>query len=409
MNREQLVRMARHNMARVKSDTTDQTAEILKMPAADYTDPARWQLERERIFLRLPQALMLSCEIREPGQYRSLEVMERPVLVVRQDDGRAQAFLNICTHRGAQLVAVGTGRASRFTCSFHGWSFSAKGKLIGVASAAEFGELDKEANGLKPLPTFERAGVIWAVLTPGSTVDFESFLSGYDQHLAAFNLDKFHVLGHKRLESVNWKLTYDGYVDFYHLPALHKPTFGAKFPNRALNYRWGPHQRVVTPDPSLLKLESRPEQEWPTATLMKGVWPLFPNAAFISIDGQGTRFMFSRILPGRSVGESYSVHTFVTANELITEEEREAAETQFSFLVQVLREEDYTAAAGVQKNLMSGALDHVYFGRNEPGSQNFHKWVDRCAQAATDAQRNALFAERRQTASSDEELMALRP
>ncbi|MNU07019.1 hypothetical protein D3C72_2524300 [compost metagenome] len=41
-----------------------------------------------------------------------------------------------------------------------------------------------------------------------------------------------------------------------------------------------------------------------------------------------------------------------------------------------MQEEDYDLGLEIQKGLASGAHEHVTFGRNEPGNQYFHKWVD---------------------------------
>lgn len=391
MNREDLIAMTRHNIARVNSGTVDQEAEILKVPAEFYTDADRWEQERQKVFLRMPIVVALSAELREPGAYRAAEIMGRPILVVRQDDGSVQTFANMCSHRGAQVAPLGNGKAARFSCPYHGWTYGKAGNLIGVASASEFGQIDKKCYGLPKLRTFERAGFVWALLDPTATIDFETFLSGYDDAIDGFGLGRWHVFGRKRLDSVNWKLMYDGYVDFYHLPVLHRATFKSKFANQALNFRWGPHQRITTPDPSLLKLDQQPETEWDLKSMLKGVWPMFPNAALISIDGRGTAMMFSQIFPGDTVLQGYSTHVFLTEKELVDPEERAKAEAQFAFLVDVLRDEDYAAAEGVQRNLLSGARDHVLFGRNEPGGHAFHGWLDAIVNAPDAAAVEDLF------------------
>lgn len=392
MNRQELIDMARHIIARVQSETVDQEEQVLQIPASAYTEPVRWEAECTKIFGGLPLVVALSCELKQPGDYRSFEIMQRPLLVVRQSDGTAQAFVNMCSHRGARVVSEGNGRASRFTCPYHGWTYDNAGKLVGVPGAREFGEIDRDCYSLTRLRTYERSGFVWAILDPKSTLPFETFLSGYDQAIDAFGVANWHVFGRKRLTSVNWKLTYDGYVDFYHLPVLHRATFKSKFSNQALNFRWGPHQRISTPDPSLLKLAEQPEAEWDVKSMLKGVWPMFPNAAMISIDGRGTAIMFSQIFPGASVLESYSTHTFLTERELTSDEERAAAEKQFTFLVDVLRDEDYAAAEGVQKNLLTATREHVLFGRNEPGGHHFHGWVEDIVNAKSEEQLLALFA-----------------
>jgi phenylpropionate dioxygenase-like ring-hydroxylating dioxygenase large terminal subunit len=133
MSRQQLIEMARRNLAHVKAGTVDQATGIVRVPARHYLDPQRAQAERERIFLRLPLVLGFSCELREPGAYRALEAAGVPVLLTRGGDGRVRAFLNVCSHRGAIVVDEGSGCASRFSCPYHGWSYDGEGRLVGIA------------------------------------------------------------------------------------------------------------------------------------------------------------------------------------------------------------------------------------------------------------------------------------
>ena len=41
-----------------------------------------------------------------------------------------------------------------------------------------------------------------------------------------------------------------------------------------------------------------------------------------------------------------------------------------------MHDEDYVTVAGVQQGMESGAIDEVTFGRNEPGNQRLHRWID---------------------------------
>jgi nitrite reductase/ring-hydroxylating ferredoxin subunit len=54
--------------------------------------------------------------MREPGSYSAVTILDVPVLMVRGQDGSMRAFLNVCSHRGAQLTDDGCGTARRFTC-----------------------------------------------------------------------------------------------------------------------------------------------------------------------------------------------------------------------------------------------------------------------------------------------------
>jgi len=391
MNRNVLVDMVKHNLEHTRAGTIDKAAAVMQVPATSYTDPARWSQECDKLFRRTPIVFGLSSELPEIGDYRAAEIFGQPVLVVRQDDGTVQAFVNMCTHRGAKLVHDGTGNAKLFSCTYHAWTFSRTGDLRSPASPSDFGKVDKSCLGLTQLPAIERAGLIWVVLKPGEAVDFDAYLGGYDAMLEAFNFKDWTVFGRTTLTSSNWKLAYDGYLDFYHLPVLHKNSFQAKFANRALIYSWGPHQRAITPDPSLEKLDEKAEADWDVKHMLKGVWTIFPNAALVSMDGRNTAMMLSQIFPGDDVDHCYSVHTLLTEESDPSEEQTKLRQEQFDFFVQVLRDEDYTTCVDIQKNLKTGARDYVMFGQNEIGGQNYHRWVDAVVATETAEDRNELY------------------
>ena len=123
------------------------------------------------------------------------------------------------------MVEPGTGNQRRFSCPYHGWTYNDEGALMGVASAHEFGDIDKSCNGLISLPSLEKEGIIWVTLDPKSNFYIEDYLSGYDKTLSFdWKVGMFFKLG--SANGPNWKVAYDGYLDLYHPScAAHKDTF----------------------------------------------------------------------------------------------------------------------------------------------------------------------------------------
>jgi nitrite reductase/ring-hydroxylating ferredoxin subunit len=367
--------MARHNLAHVKAGTLALAPGVARVPAAHYVDADRFRRELERIWRRLPLVLAFSAELPRPGDYRALTAAGVPVLIVRGADGALRAFVNMCSHRGAQLVAEGAGRTRRFVCPYHAWTYDERGALAGVFQSEDFGEVDRSCHGLTPLPAAERAGLVWVTLDPASRLDADAFLCGYDGLLAEFGFEGWHVVGRREIPGPAWKIAYDGYLDLYHLPILHKNTFGPQFPNRALYHAFGPHQRVDSPNPLLRKLEAQPEAEWDPRHLLGGVWTIFPHVSIASFDAGGRGVLVSQLFPGASPLESTTVQTYLL-EKAPGDEERAAAEKSFELLGRVVREEDYATGFRQQRALATGAKDWVLFGRNEGGGQRFHRWVD---------------------------------
>ena len=319
-----------------------------------------------------------------PALIKAMEAVGTQILLTRTRSGTVKAFLNMCSHRGAKLVADGAGTAHKFTCPYHGWTFSPDGQLVAIYSNDVFGDLDKSCNGLVELPCLERAGLIWGVLRPDSNVDIEDFLSGYDSLLDQFGFADWHHQHTQVVAGPNWKVAYDGYLDYYHLPILHRNTFGTEIGNRANYYSWGPHTHLGRPSTDWAAYEDKPEEEWPTADLLQGVWTIFPHVSIANFSGGGRSVMISQLFPGDSPGESFTNQIFLMEKAPDTEELRKEADEQFKFLEFVVAEEDYATGLALQKNLQTGALKHVLFGRNERGGQVFHDWVERILQATDD-------------------------
>ncbi|MCS6986019.1 MAG: aromatic ring-hydroxylating dioxygenase subunit alpha [Sphingomonadaceae bacterium] len=378
--------------------TLDLAPSVVEVPTPAYTDPERFAREKKQIFRRLPLMLAPSCELPHPGCYKAMEVVGVPVLLVRQPDGTAAAFLNMCTHRGNPL-ARGRGRARRFTCGYHGWTFGTDGRLLAVAAAADFGTVDRAALCLKRLPCLERAGFVFAILDPQSSLSIDEALCGYDRLLEAFGFQDWVLFDQRELPGPNWKTAYDGYLDFYHLPVLHANTFGADFFNRANYFAWGPHQRLANPSRFTQKvgsderidLAALDEADWPDDALLQGVWTIFPHVSIATFYGGGVRgALVSQLFPGREVGESVTTQYYLVEREPATEAERKGAHDQFEFLKLVVADEDYATGRRQHEALMSGGLTHVLFGRNEGGGQRFHAWVERILNAS-DAELGPLF------------------
>ena len=369
--REQLMEITRREIENAMSGNLDLAPNVLEVPTERYIDPEQWELEVERIFKRLPLALAFTDELREIGSYKSIEVAGVPVLITRTMENEVKAFVNMCSHRGAIVVDEGCGEARDFSCPYHAWLYDLEGNLQSVFDDSNFGEFDKTEFGLTPLPVAERAGLIWVTLNPKSNVDIDTFLSGYADVLEHLGFEDHVVAGKQPLDGPNWKVAYDGYRDFYHVPILHRNSFGPDGPYQADYYAWGPHVRVVSPK-GHERLSDIPEDQWNVDDITGGVWTIFPN---ISIAGTpSTGYMVSMMFPGKSVTESYTIQNF-TRPEPVPEGEEKELEDHMKFMGYVVGEEDYYTGKRVQRSLATGAKKVSMFGRNENGGQLFHRWV----------------------------------
>ena len=74
----------------------------------------------------------MSGDLPEPGSFLTLDDFGVPVLAVRDDEGTFRAFVNVCRHRGVLLESEKQGQRSKFSCPFHGWTYSSRGDLVAI-------------------------------------------------------------------------------------------------------------------------------------------------------------------------------------------------------------------------------------------------------------------------------------
>ena len=360
----------------VEQDRTYQSDKITTVSSAAYSDPEQHAREIDVIFKRVPLMLALSCELPEPGDYKAMDALGLPVLITRDKSGKANAFLNVCAHRGAPVADEGHGKCSRFTCKYHSWTYGMDGKLLAIADRQKFGEIDKAARGLRSLPCEERSGMIFVVLSPDEKVDFDDFFAGMLDDFESWGLKDWSYLGHRVIDGANWKIAFDGYLEGYHFSTLHPETIHPRTPSNVTHYEsFGSHLRIGFPQVGIRQLRDVPREEWAMQE-NKGfdfVRILFPNvSAFIAPEIA----QIAQLFPGPTPEQNRTVLLYARKDPPKDEEDRAGLETMINFLRDVTYEEDYLIGFDVQKGLKAGAFDSIVLGKNERGNQFFHETVD---------------------------------
>lgn len=194
-------------------------------------DPARyysrefWQAEWDRMFTRTWLLAGVVSDIPDTGDWFRFEIGSESFLVVRREDGGADAFYNVCPHRGSQLVLGEFGGASQFVCPFHSWTFGLDGKNKRVTDAHTF-HPDVLCHGtdLKQVRCEIAAGLVFVSMND-DVMPLRDFLGEVADHLELYDIQSMHVVQHKRSDwGANWKGGVDAFYEIYHLHAVHPQT-----------------------------------------------------------------------------------------------------------------------------------------------------------------------------------------
>src|SRR5262245_57303868 len=192
-----------------------------------FSDAEIYQLEMEKIFARCWNFMAHESQVPNPGDFFMTYIGEDRVIVVRDKEGGVQCLLNTCRHRGNAVCRAEQGHASSFMCTYHGWTYDLKGRLVGVPGFKEIynEDLDREQWGLLTAGKVDSfKGFVFATMDP-EAVDLEEYLGEVGPRCLkspALHRDKEVVGGsHKYTIGCNWKFAADNVWDFYHGMTTH--------------------------------------------------------------------------------------------------------------------------------------------------------------------------------------------
>ena len=197
-------------------------------PGYVYSDREVFELEKERFFMRDWLFVGRVEEFARPGDFLTWRIVGEPIIIARDENGRLNAFYNMCLHRGAE-VAQGRGNARAFKCPYHGWVYDLSGKLKGAAYMEQAEGFDPAACRLQPLALDSWAGNVFVSFNPDPP-PLAAFVREFDDDFG-FLRPQDCRLGNK-IElglDCNWKFVSENLMDFYHVGVLHADSFGASF------------------------------------------------------------------------------------------------------------------------------------------------------------------------------------
>jgi phenylpropionate dioxygenase-like ring-hydroxylating dioxygenase large terminal subunit len=333
------------------------------------------------MFQNYPQVMGMSGDLPEPGSFMTSDDLGKPVLMTRDNDGLFHAFLNVCAHRGTRVESENRGRKSVFSCPFHAWSYSGKGDLVSVPKEEHFGPVDKDCNGLVELSTEERHGLLWVHPHPGTEFDVDALLGDLGDELDSWGMGELEFGALETYETpMNWKLAIDTFGETYHFNVLHKNTLGqVLYANVQCYDTYERNHRMMLCAKDIDRFRDLPEEQWDVLKATTPVYYLFPNVQLIPngrIPGlpedtlSGVTLV--RVYPSKeNPHESFSQISFYT-NPAIPEELRIGMSERLAGFSEIIRDEDYVAAATSHEGARSGAREYFLFGRNEPALHHYH-------------------------------------
>ena len=359
MERELELSLIERVRAHLRDRTTDHDEEG-RAPVAHYRDPARLDLERQRIFKCRPVAIGHASMAPGPGDFFTHDALGVPLLVVRGDDGRLRAFLNVCRHRGTAVTLQSEGKGCRaFVCPYHGWTYDRAGALVGVPHKAGF---RRTPGGLMPLPTFELAGLVFINADP------EPYLGPLAADLRSFRLQSHHAYAPQRVERpLNWKIGIEIFLETYHLKRTHADSiYPMFFDNVGLVDRVGAHLRNIFPKRTIRELTDDNRDAWRLRDHANILYHLFPNTlVLIQPDHAAVLHLFPNSV------DTTRIESYTLVPELPGDKAQEYWNANNAILYGATAE-DFERGESIQRGLNTAANESFSFATYEHALTHFH-------------------------------------
>ncbi len=342
------------------------------LPGAWYTDPKVLKREQKRIFRRTWQYVGLSEQLARPGDYFTARVDDVPIVTLRDEAERLRAFVNVCRHRGSQLMPDGCGNRKTLQCLYHAWTYNLDGSLRAAPGSKDEPGFQPDESGLLPIQIESWGPFLFVNLDPQAP-PLAAVLGELPQMVAATGLPLHDIKRRvKRTYDIkaNWKVVVDNYLECYHCPIAHKGFTDLIDLNnyQVTEYEYFSAQAAPVTKSAREGKASYDISEGVQAGFYAYLWPnftlnIYPGPGNVSIN------LFVPVDTHRTL----AIYEYCFVDAVSAAEERD-----FVAFIDQVQEEDVVLCESVQRGLRSGYFDQgkLMLSR-ENGLRHFQKLVHR--------------------------------
>jgi carnitine monooxygenase subunit len=192
------------------------------LPWAWYVSAELLREEEERIFRRSWHYAGPAAWVAEPGDRFPCRAGEVPIAVVRGRDGALRAFLNVCRHRGSEIVST-RERRETLQCPYHAWTYDLDGSLRRAPRAEREEGFDPSGLSLVPASVATWGPFVF-VHADAHAPPLDEALEGVPELLERGGVDVDGLVFRERATYVvaaNWKVAVENYLECYHCSVAH--------------------------------------------------------------------------------------------------------------------------------------------------------------------------------------------
>ncbi|HMF29240.1 MAG TPA: aromatic ring-hydroxylating dioxygenase subunit alpha [Candidatus Cybelea sp.] len=201
-------------------------AGAMTLDAPWYVSADVFAREQERIFSREWLCVGREEQLRNAGDFFTVERAGENLIVTRDSAGRIHAFYNVCRHRGSRICEAASGRfQGSIQCPYHAWTYGLDGELKVARNMAEVPGFDRAHYPLKEAAVATWEGFVFVALRQAQDDtggDFEQTFAPLIGRFGRWTIDKLQTARSITYElACNWKLVFLNYSECYHCPLVH--------------------------------------------------------------------------------------------------------------------------------------------------------------------------------------------
>ena len=211
--------------AKALAATARPFARAMTPPGRLFWDRDLYQRELETIFRRQWLCVGHHSRLAEAGDFFTIEVGNDSVIVAKNADGRINAFLNVCRHRGTRISNELSGNCRGFLCPYHAWHYDLNGRLKAAPMMDGNEDFRREDFPLVSVRIESFLGFLFLCFAD-NVASVQEHFSDFPT-LEALDLPSLVRAAHHEYDvEANWKLVCENYHECYHCrnahPQLHR-------------------------------------------------------------------------------------------------------------------------------------------------------------------------------------------
>jgi phenylpropionate dioxygenase-like ring-hydroxylating dioxygenase large terminal subunit len=205
------------------------------LPRQAYVDEDWFHFEADKVLRAGWMCLAHISQVKEPGSYLALDLLDEPLLVLRDRQGALRVLSRVCAHRAMDIMPDGfdfarEGKTTLLSCPYHRWTYNLDGSLRGCPQMHQAESFDKKDWRLFEFPSAVWHGFVFVNLD-GKAPPLDEQFADFGTRIAPWRGEDMDVAIAMEWEcDFNWKVMIENWMESYHHLGAHSATLNPMMP-----------------------------------------------------------------------------------------------------------------------------------------------------------------------------------